>query len=89
MLALMVDQGLNARVMAERKVGIEIPRNKEDGSFTRNSVAESLALVLQEEAGQIYRDEAKKISAIVGNENLQEQYISKFNDYLYDHKSVI
>ena len=89
MLPLMVDQGLNARVMAERKVGIEIPRNKGDGSFTRNSVAESLALVLQEEAGQIYRDEAKKISAIVSNENLQEQYISKFNDYLCDHKSVI
>ncbi|KAL7223495.1 hypothetical protein ACSBR1_025026 [Camellia fascicularis] len=31
MLPFMVDQGLNARVLHEKKVGIQIPRGEEDG----------------------------------------------------------
>lgn len=89
MLPLTADQGINARFMGEKKVGIEIPRSKEDGSFTRSSVAESLALVLQEEAGKMYKDEAKKISTVVADKNLHNQYIDKFCDLLYDDKSQI
>ncbi|XP_022880689.1 putative UDP-rhamnose:rhamnosyltransferase 1 [Olea europaea var. sylvestris] len=35
-LPFLVDQGLNARVIADRHVGIEIPKNDEDGTYTKN-----------------------------------------------------
>ncbi|KAD7478526.1 hypothetical protein E3N88_01662 [Mikania micrantha] len=37
MLPFLVDQGLNARAMVDKQVGIEVPRNEEDGSFTKAS----------------------------------------------------
>ncbi|KAL2935289.1 putative UDP-rhamnose:rhamnosyltransferase 1 [Bienertia sinuspersici] len=89
MLPLGGDQGLNARFMAEKKTGIEIPRNVEDGSFTRSSVAESLVLMLLDEAGKTYRDHAKKISAIFADKSIQSRCIDKFCNYLYEYKSTI
>ena len=44
MLPYATDQGLIARVFEEKKVGIGVPRDEEDGSFTRNSIAQSLWL---------------------------------------------
>ena len=44
MLPYTTDQGLIARVFEEKKVGIGVPRDEEDGSFTKNSVAQSLWL---------------------------------------------
>lgn len=83
MLPFVLDQGLNARVMAANKVGIERVRNDEDGSFTRNSVAESLKIMHQDEpTGNIYRKEAKKMSDIIGNKNLQGHYFDRFEQYL-------
>ncbi|THF98345.1 hypothetical protein TEA_022583 [Camellia sinensis var. sinensis] len=68
MLPFMVDQGLNARVLHEKKVGIEIPRDEEDGSITRNSVADSIRLVMVDNnEGLIYRKKAKKMSALFGD----------------------
>lgn len=55
MLPFVLDQGLNARVLAAKRVGVEIPRNDEDGSFSRSSVAESLRVVLEDEAGKILK----------------------------------
>ncbi|XVE97952.1 hypothetical protein REPUB_Repub03eG0063200 [Reevesia pubescens] len=36
------DQGLNARLLHRKKVGLEIERNEQDGSFTSDLVAQSL-----------------------------------------------
>lgn len=47
MVPMMMAQGLNARTMEERKVGVEVPRNERDGSFTRDGVATTLRLVLE------------------------------------------
>ena len=83
MLPFVFDQGLNARVMEAKKVGIEIARNDEDGSFTRNSVAESLKILLQDETTRdIYRKEAKKMGDIFGNKNLQSHYFDRFEQHL-------
>nr|AJW81118.1 UDP-rhamnose:rhamnosyltransferase 1-like protein [Amaranthus tricolor] len=84
MLPLAIDHGLYARFMVHKKVGVEIPRNVEDGSFTGSCVVESLRLVFQDEVGQIYRDEAQKLSAIFGDKSLHGKYIDQFNDYLCD-----
>ncbi|XP_021860683.2 putative UDP-rhamnose:rhamnosyltransferase 1 [Spinacia oleracea] len=89
MLPLAIDHGLYARLMSrDKRVGVEIPRNDEDGSFTRNSVAESLTLVLQDEAGKMFKDEAQKLSVIFADKSLHESYIDKFSDYLCNSKSA-
>ncbi|GMP81826.1 hypothetical protein CsSME_00036406 [Camellia sinensis var. sinensis] len=83
MLPFMADQGLNARVLHENKVGIEISRDEEDGSFTRNSVADSIRLVMVDNnEGLIYRKKAREISALFGDKVLHDQYMHNFVEYL-------
>lgn len=35
MLPFLVDQDLNARILEDNEIGIEVPRTEEDGSYTR------------------------------------------------------
>lgn len=82
MLPFLVDQGLNARVMEDRKVGIEIPRTE----HTRDSVAESVRLIMVENEGKIFREKAKEMSGIFGDRELHDGYIQKFIDYLENNR---
>lgn len=86
MLPFVLDQGLNARVMEQKKVGIEIPRNNRDGSFNKISVAQSLKVVCGDIHGTIYRDEAKKMSRMVADKNLHNQYMEEFEAYLHNKR---
>ncbi|KAH0775589.1 hypothetical protein KY290_007000 [Solanum tuberosum] len=60
LLTFLADQGINARLLEEKKMAYSIPRDDRDGSFTRDSVAESLNLVLIEKKGEIYRKKIKE-----------------------------
>ncbi|KAB5573020.1 hypothetical protein DKX38_000214 [Salix brachista] len=51
-----------------------IPRDEFDGSFTRDSVAESLRLVMVKEEGKIYREKAMEMKGLFGNKDIQDQY---------------
>ncbi|KAL3527561.1 hypothetical protein ACH5RR_012217 [Cinchona calisaya] len=82
MLPFQVDQGLNARALEEKMVGIEVPRNEEDGSLSSNSVAESVSLIMTDSKGQVYRDQAKEIKGIFGDWDLQEKYKDNMVEYL-------
>ncbi|KAL7192615.1 hypothetical protein ACSBR2_024438 [Camellia fascicularis] len=74
MLPFMVDQGLNARVLHKKKVGIEIPKDEEDRSFTRNLVADSIRLVMVDNnEGLIYRKKVREMSALFGDKVLHDQ----------------
>ena len=75
MLPIAVDQGLNARILVDSKVGVEIPRDENDGSFTRNSVAESVKKVTVCEDGQIFRDKAKELSYVFGDKDMHNRYM--------------
>ncbi|KAM7258472.1 hypothetical protein ACFE04_014213 [Oxalis oulophora] len=77
--------GLNARVLEEKKVGLEIPRNEEDGSFTRNSVAASVRLLVFDQEGEVYRENVKEMSLIFADEDLHNQYIDHLAKYLIMH----
>ncbi|KAK9165681.1 hypothetical protein Scep_000872 [Stephania cephalantha] len=50
LLPMMADQGLNAKLMVEKGIGLEVERNV-DGSFTRTAIARSIRLVMFEQEG--------------------------------------
>ncbi|KDP29778.1 hypothetical protein JCGZ_18713 [Jatropha curcas] len=86
LLTFLADQGINARVLEGKKMGYPIPRNELDGSFTRDSVAESLRLVIVKEEGEVYREKAKEMRILFGDRSKQERYLDKFLDFLHAHK---
>ncbi|KAJ7950117.1 UDP-glycosyltransferase [Quillaja saponaria] len=85
MLPYLLDQALYARVLEEKKLGVEIPRNEQDGSFTRSSVAKSVKLAIVDEGGSIYRDKAKEMGLVFSDKDRHEQYIENFLQHL-QHK---
>ncbi|KAI3794442.1 hypothetical protein L1987_37074 [Smallanthus sonchifolius] len=86
MLPFLVDQGLNARALVEKQVGIEVPRNEEDGSFTRESIARSVRSVVVDDEGKIYKANAMELSHIFGNRKLLDKYIADFVEYLVKYR---
>ncbi|KAK7346066.1 hypothetical protein VNO80_20579 [Phaseolus coccineus] len=75
LLTFLADQGINARVLEEKKMGYSVPRDERDGSFSSDSVAESLKLVLVEEEGKIYRERIKEMKDLFVNGERQNRYI--------------
>ncbi|GJT34857.1 UDP-glycosyltransferase 91D1-like protein [Tanacetum coccineum] len=88
MLPFLVDQGLNARVLVDKQLGIEVPRNDQDGSFTKDSVAKSISSVVVDDEGNIYKENAIAWSRIFGDAKLHKKYIDDFIDYLEKQKTV-
>lgn len=86
LFTFVADQGLNARILEEKQIGYPIPRNESDGSVTRQSVAESLRLVMVEERGRVYREKAKEMRPIVGDQGIQERYTNDLLNYLKEHR---
>ncbi|KAL6227627.1 hypothetical protein ACLB2K_001584 [Fragaria x ananassa] len=86
LLPMLNDQGLNARLFGEKKVGYELPRDNETGSFTSEAVAESLRMVIEKEEGRVYRDKAKELKPLFGDRERQNVYVDKFLEYLTIHK---
>ncbi|XP_027100473.1 UDP-glycosyltransferase 91D1-like [Coffea arabica] len=87
MLPFVIDTGLIARVLEENQVGIEIPRNDVDGSYTSDSVANSVRLVMVENEGKVFKDKAKEIGAIFGDQDLHNSYLQKSVDYLEKNRN--
>ncbi|GAA0165347.1 glycosyltransferase [Lithospermum erythrorhizon] len=73
LLTFVADQGLNARVLEETKMGYSIPRNEVDGSFTSD-------------AWQVYRDKIKEIKDIFCDSAKQDFYLDNLLQHLQAHK---
>uniref|UniRef100_A0A5B6ZJE2 Putative UGTPg33 n=1 Tax=Davidia involucrata TaxID=16924 RepID=A0A5B6ZJE2_DAVIN len=86
LLTFLAEQGLNARLLEEKKMAYSIPRDERDGSFTRDSVSESLRLVMVREEGKTYRDKAKEMSGLFGDRDKQDRYTNNLLDYLQSHR---
>ncbi|XP_058079747.1 UDP-glycosyltransferase 91C1-like [Magnolia sinica] len=86
MLPMIADQGLITRVMVGKKVGVEVPRNERDGSFTQEGVAKSLKLVMGEDEGGSIRSNAREMMKIFADKEQHNQYIKDFADYLIEHR---
>ncbi|XP_029116382.1 putative UDP-rhamnose:rhamnosyltransferase 1 [Elaeis guineensis] len=85
LLPIFGDQGINARVMVEKKVGLEVERDEETGSFTREAVAKVLRLVMVEEEGKKLRETAKRMREVFSNKDIHDRYMDAFVHYLKDH----
>ncbi|KAG6504175.1 putative UDP-rhamnose:rhamnosyltransferase 1 [Zingiber officinale] len=86
MLPLAIDQGLMARQFEEMKVGTEVARNEEDGSFTGEDVAAAIRKVMVEEEGKALRSNVEKLQEVFANGELHESYIDTFVQLLRDLK---
>ncbi|XP_055816492.1 UDP-glycosyltransferase 91D2-like [Solanum dulcamara] len=88
MLPFLVDQGLNARILEDKGVGVEVPRNEEDGSYTSDSVANSVKLIMVESDGKLIREKAKEMTSIFGDKDLHDNYIENLINFLENHRKV-
>ena len=77
MLPFVVDQGLIARAMAARGVGVEVARDDNDGSFHRDGVAAAVRRVMVEEEGKVLARNAKALRELLGDSKLQDRYVDQ------------
>lgn len=76
------DQGLIARLMHNRRAGLEIPRDDRDGSFSKDTVAEFMRRVMVDKEGEQLRANAWAMKEIFGNVNLNNKYLDEFTHLL-------
>ncbi|KAL6894428.1 hypothetical protein ACP4OV_008526 [Aristida adscensionis] len=79
MMPIYGDQGPNARLMEGKKIGLQVPRDEDDGSFDREGVASAVrAVMAEEETRAVFVANAKKLQEIVDHTELHENYIDGF-----------
>lgn len=76
------DMGLIARLMQERGLGLEVPRDEKTGSFTSDSVAELIRRVMVDEEGKSVRAKAWAMRDMFGNGELNNRCLDEFVRFL-------
>nr|XP_016472074.1 PREDICTED: UDP-glycosyltransferase 91A1-like [Nicotiana tabacum] len=87
LLPLMYDQGLNARMLVEKGLGVEVERNEEDGSFTRNDISNALTYAMVSKESEELRARTTKATSIFGDRKLHDSYIASFIEYLKTNRN--
>ncbi|KAK3194744.1 hypothetical protein Dsin_026054 [Dipteronia sinensis] len=80
-LPLIIDQPLNARLLVDKGLAVEVER-REDGSFTRDDIANALRLAMVSEEGEKLRVRAREAAVVFKDRKLHENYFERFVDYL-------
>ncbi|KAJ4801237.1 Glycosyltransferase [Rhynchospora pubera] len=88
-LPIFADQGLNARILEEKKIGIAIPRDEETGDFSREDVAKVVRIVMEEEEGKLIRHNAKQQKEIFADWASHEKHIDDFVEQLKKFKQDV
>ncbi|KAH0775585.1 hypothetical protein KY290_006996 [Solanum tuberosum] len=88
LLTFLADQGINSRLLEEKKVAYLISRNDWDGSFTRDAVVESLSLVLVEKESEIYRQKIKEVKNLCCDKKRQDNYVENLLRFLQNYKKI-
>lgn len=89
LLPVLNDQGLNARLLEEKKLGIEIERNERDGSFTRDSVSESVRSAMAEgsDTGKLLRERTMEMKGLFGDRDKNERHLDEFVHFLKTNRN--
>ncbi|CAN6323246.1 unnamed protein product [Urochloa humidicola] len=89
LLPIFGDQGSNARLLEGKKVGLQVPRDEDDGSFDRHGVANAIrAVMVEEETRSVYLANALNAQEIVADMELHERYIDEFVQQLRSHAAA-
>ncbi|KAL7238949.1 hypothetical protein ACSBR2_004945 [Camellia fascicularis] len=80
------DQPLNARLLVEKGLAIEVKRG-DDGSFNGNDIARCLRQAIISEEGDEMRAQVRKAAEIFGDRKLRDEYVAGFVEYLKTEKS--
>ncbi|XP_021743749.1 UDP-glycosyltransferase 91C1-like [Chenopodium quinoa] len=83
---VMNDQGLIARLLVGKGLGVEIARDEQDGSLRRETVAKAVRLAMVEKEGEALRTQCRRMKDVFGDKNLNGQYIEEFIHYLEENK---
>ncbi|TKW17884.1 hypothetical protein SEVIR_5G397966v4 [Setaria viridis] len=78
LLPLMFDQGLNSRLLVEKKIGVEVERDEDDGSFMPKDIAAALRRVMVEDEGKEFGTKVKELSEVFGNDEVNDQCVRDF-----------
>ncbi|KAL6637246.1 hypothetical protein ACP70R_024818 [Stipagrostis hirtigluma subsp. patula] len=88
MLPIIGDQGANARLMEGKKVGLQVARDENDGSFNRQGIASAVrSVMVEEETRSLFVRNALKLQEIVADKELHERYIDEFIHKLRSYTS--
>nr|CAB3456019.1 unnamed protein product [Digitaria exilis] len=83
MLPLFADQGLTARLMAERRVGLEVPwRGGGGGELAGEDVARTVRRVMVEEEREVFARNAKELQEVLWDTARQERYVDELVEHL-------
>ncbi|XP_057780488.1 UDP-glycosyltransferase 91C1-like [Salvia miltiorrhiza] len=84
LLPFIITQPLETRLLVEKGLAIEVER-AEDGSFTRNGIANALQKAMVAEEGEALRARTKEAAdGIFANKEFNHSYMKKFVEYLKD-----
>ncbi|KAJ6694884.1 GLYCOSYLTRANSFERASE [Salix koriyanagi] len=88
LLPVLNEQGLNSRLLHGKKLGLEIPREEEDGSFTWSSVAELMRTAMVDDSGESLRNRAREIRSMFGDVDRNNCYVARLVNYLVENKKA-
>ncbi|GAB2214022.1 hypothetical protein Drorol1_Dr00018353 [Drosera rotundifolia] len=79
LLPMINDQPLIARMLTEEGLGLELVRQEKDRwSLARDEIAGKVRAAMVTEEGAVFREKARKMKGIVGNEELNDRYVEDF-----------
>ncbi|KAG0478582.1 hypothetical protein HPP92_013301 [Vanilla planifolia] len=85
-LPMQFEQGLNARNLWEKGLGVEVFRDREDGSFTGEEIARKLRMVMLEEEGEGLKARARAWMEKFGSEEVQDRYVEDLAVFMWENK---
>ncbi|XP_059460895.1 UDP-glycosyltransferase 91C1 [Corylus avellana] len=86
LLPFLNDQGINARLLHGKKLGVEIARNERDGSFTRDSIAESVKIAMVDDSGESLRGTTKEMKGLFGDMDTNDRLVDGFIHFLLENR---
>ncbi|VAH82157.1 unnamed protein product [Triticum turgidum subsp. durum] len=85
LLPLVFEQGLNARNLVDKKIGVEVARDEHDGSFAADDIAAALRMVMVEDEGEGFRAKVEEVAKVFGDDEVNDQCVREFLLHLSEH----